>query len=183
MLHYLRACSGPLAGSIFILGKRTLLGRSGEADIQLAELEVSRRHALILSGEGGRFRIGDLESVNGTFVNGQRVDGQHLEAGAMLQLGKSHFVYGEAASLAQLGQEGGVEGCLKLLSGPAKERTVALSRAFQSAARDLDATLGHQTQALSIGELKEADTVPIQLDVVDVEDPRLAIENWLSRPA
>ncbi len=125
MLRYLQAYGGPLKGSIFVLGGRTLIGRSGEADIQLAELEVSRRHALILEGQDGVLRVGDLSSTNGTWVDGQRVDGQALLPGDLLQLGRSFLMYGEVGKLAELAALED-EADLKLLSGPAEDGTVGL---------------------------------------------------------
>ncbi|MCH9650489.1 MAG: FHA domain-containing protein [Deltaproteobacteria bacterium] len=163
MLHYLRACSGSLEGSVFVLGQRTLLGRCGEADIQLTELEVSRRHALILLGQRGRLRIGDLESVNGTFVNGERVDGQVLHPGALLRLGRSHFVYGETVEKSHV--EGAPEEELfQLLSGPAEEGTIALPASLQAAARRFDENHSDETHTMSRADLLVAETVPISVE-------------------
>lgn len=178
MLHYLRACSGSLAGSVFVLGERTLIGRCGESDIQLTELEVSRRHALILLGHQGRLRIGDLESVNGTFVNGERVDEQVLYPGALLRLGMSHFVYGETAEESNLDGDSGAQ-LLQLLSGPAEEGTIALPESLQAAARSFDAGLADETHTMSREELLEAETIPIAVEPeaqVPWIDPRPAAQ-------
>ena len=74
------------------VGHRDLIvGRSVECDITIADPLVSRRHArLILTPPGGR--IIDLESDNGTFVNGQRIIDSALSEGDLIEMGKSQFV-------------------------------------------------------------------------------------------
>ena len=51
---------------------RTLIGRSGDADIQLQDSRASRRHASIFFS-GREFRIRDEGSANGTLLNGSKV--------------------------------------------------------------------------------------------------------------
>ena len=63
---------------VLVWDTRTLsIGRAKENDIVLAENEISRRHA-IFKKEGNRFGVGDYQTGNGTFVNGQRVAGTEL---------------------------------------------------------------------------------------------------------
>ena len=65
----------------------TVIGRGADADLRLADTGVSRAHAE-LRLEGGTARVVDLESTNGTLLNGRRVriatltDGDHLDVGA-----------------------------------------------------------------------------------------------------
>lgn len=68
------------------------IGRDPEADIQIASVDVSRRHArLILAG--GRAQIADAGSHNGTLVNGERVDGsQTLSSGDVVTIGDTLLV-------------------------------------------------------------------------------------------
>ena len=56
-----------------------LIGRGEEVDVSLADPVVSRRHARLVMAEGD-VRIADLDSHNGTLVNGERVDGARLMA-------------------------------------------------------------------------------------------------------
>jgi hypothetical protein len=69
----LRILSGPLAGKIFKLKEgENLIGRSPECGILLNSAGISKRHAkIIVSGQ--RFSVVDLQSSNGTFVNGIRI--------------------------------------------------------------------------------------------------------------
>jgi ABC transport system ATP-binding/permease protein len=53
-----------------------VIGRSAECDIVISDETVSRQHARIDRAGEGRYRITDLESTNGTFVNGKKVDGR-----------------------------------------------------------------------------------------------------------
>lgn len=71
---------------------RISIGRDPDATIKFdgaADVEVSTKHAEVFLGPDGRPAIVDLESKNGTFVNGTKVEGRAaLETGAMIQLGK-----------------------------------------------------------------------------------------------
>jgi pSer/pThr/pTyr-binding forkhead associated (FHA) protein len=61
-------------------GELLVAGRSADCDIQLAQDEVSRRHVRF-ERKGDQYEVIDLGSVNGTFVNGRRVDRQLLAIG------------------------------------------------------------------------------------------------------
>ncbi len=65
---------------------RVLLGRSREADIQIEDPNVSRRHAELVQ-EGSSYWIVDLGSTNGTEVDGRRVARALLENGSTITLG------------------------------------------------------------------------------------------------
>jgi pSer/pThr/pTyr-binding forkhead associated (FHA) protein len=68
-----------------------LLGRHGECDVVLEHLSVSRRHAR-LSFRDGRWVLRDLDSTNGTRVNGRRVVRCRLEPGDRLRLGSAELL-------------------------------------------------------------------------------------------
>ena len=89
---------GPNAGSRFVLdGEVTALGRHPESDIFLDDITVSRRHAVIERTDDG-FTVRDAGSLNGTYVNRERVDEARLRTGDELQIGRFRlsFVLGEA---------------------------------------------------------------------------------------
>ena len=71
----------------------TRIGRSLAADIRLDDPTVSRRHALICRQEG-RVRVLDDRSLNGLFLNGERVEWHDLEDGDELVVGRYrlHFL-------------------------------------------------------------------------------------------
>ena len=72
--------------------RRLLIGRSKECDIQLADPNVSRRHAE-LRQEGASYWIVDLDSTNGVEVNGRRLKRAKLEDGDRLTLGSTELVF------------------------------------------------------------------------------------------
>jgi pSer/pThr/pTyr-binding forkhead associated (FHA) protein len=84
---------GPNAGSNFVIDKEvTTAGRHPESDIFLDDVTVSRRHAEIRRRDG-RFFVRDLGSLNGTYVNRERVDETELASGDELQIGKFKLVF------------------------------------------------------------------------------------------
>jgi hypothetical protein len=80
---------GGRAGEQFIpQDARTTVGRSPDCDIFLDDVTVSRKHAVLLE-QNGDYRIEDLGSLNGTFVNRKRIEAPtQLESGDELQIGK-----------------------------------------------------------------------------------------------
>ncbi|WP_431803972.1 FHA domain-containing protein [Microbacterium sp. bgisy203] len=80
--------SGPTAGARYLLDTDvTTVGRHPEADIFFDDVTVSRRHAEV-TRTGGFFEIVDQRSLNGTYVNGERVDRAVLNDGAEVRIGK-----------------------------------------------------------------------------------------------
>jgi pSer/pThr/pTyr-binding forkhead associated (FHA) protein len=83
---------GPRAGLTYVLGDGdTVAGRSGDADIFLGDVTVSRRHARFTVNEEGLW-VEDLRSTNGTYVNAAREDRAQLEPGDEVIIGKFHLV-------------------------------------------------------------------------------------------
>ena len=84
---------GPNAGSNFVIDKDvTTAGRHPESDIFLDDVTVSRRHAEVRRRDD-RFFVRDLGSLNGTYVNRERVDETELASGDELQIGKFKLVF------------------------------------------------------------------------------------------
>ncbi len=74
----------------------TVLGRDDHADIILDDPGISRRHSelrVTTDGPGFITVIRDLGSTNGTFVNGERIDSEHLEDGDRITVGRTSMVY------------------------------------------------------------------------------------------
>jgi hypothetical protein len=84
---------GPNAGSRFLLDRdQTTIGRHPDSDIFLDDVTVSRRHAS-LTREGGSLVARDLGSLNGSYVNGERVDERALATGDELQIGRFKLLF------------------------------------------------------------------------------------------
>jgi hypothetical protein len=87
----LKVTSGPAAGQTLELESRIVLGREG-ADVTIADPEMSRRHAELRPVEAG-VEIEDLGSMNGTFVDGKRIEGAQAHTATFeLRLGQSEMV-------------------------------------------------------------------------------------------
>jgi hypothetical protein len=72
--------------------RRTVIGRSKECDVQLADPNASRRHAE-LRREGAAFWVIDLDSTNGLEVNGRRLKRAKLENGDRVTVGSTEIVF------------------------------------------------------------------------------------------
>lgn len=84
---------GPNAGSRFLLDKeRTSAGRHPESDIFLDDVTVSRKHAEFFR-QGNAFAVRDAGSLNGTYVNRERIDQAGLSGGDEVQIGKFRLVF------------------------------------------------------------------------------------------
>lgn len=77
----------------YVVNKETItIGRKHENDIQLNDLTVSGRHALILSSDDNTI-VEDLGSTNGTLVNGNHIVQTVLQHGNVIQIGHHIFTY------------------------------------------------------------------------------------------
>jgi len=84
---------GPSAGSRFLLDTELVsAGRHPESEIFLDDVTVSRRHAEFRRGPNG-YRVADVGSLNGTYVNRDRIDEVELQGGDEVQIGKYRLVY------------------------------------------------------------------------------------------
>ncbi len=84
---------GPNAGSRFLLDQdTTTAGRHPDSDIFLDDVTVSRRHAEFRR-TGADFSVFDVGSLNGTYVNRERIEGVALTGGDEVQIGKFRLVF------------------------------------------------------------------------------------------
>ena len=84
---------GPNAGARFLLDANvTTVGRHPDADIFLDDVTVSRRHSEFLR-DGQHFQIKDLGSLNGTYLDGNRIDIAALSEGSEVQVGKFRLTF------------------------------------------------------------------------------------------
>lgn len=94
---------GPNAGSRFLLDREvTTVGRHPESDIFLDDVTVSRRHAELRRSATGGFSVHDVGSLNGSYLNRERIEQGQLTGGDEVQIGKFRLVFfagprGEAA--------------------------------------------------------------------------------------
>lgn len=89
---------GPNTGARFLLDDaETTTGRGPDRDIFLDDVTVSRKHAVFAREEEG-FGVRDVGSLNGTYVNKERIDQVTLRTGDEVQIGKFRLVYYASAS-------------------------------------------------------------------------------------
>lgn len=87
------AHSGPNAGARFLLDSDvTSAGRHPDADIFLDDVTVSRRH-VEFRRTARSFEVVDTGSLNGTYVNHDRVDSVELRSGSEVQIGKFRLTF------------------------------------------------------------------------------------------
>lgn len=79
---------------VALKGDRVDIGRLAESGIRLSDVNVSRAHATFVR-EGIGWAIQDLDSTNGTFLNGERVERESLKDGDKIQVGATELIYHE----------------------------------------------------------------------------------------
>ena len=86
-------CTGGFEGMEYpILQSETLVGRNPTTSITLLDESISREHALILYDEElDTFSIEDLQSTNGTKVNGKKIRSAEISAGDEIEIGHTRF--------------------------------------------------------------------------------------------
>lgn len=87
--------NGGFEGMTFELSAaETLIGRNPTTDITLLDEGISREHAIILyDAEDDSYGLEDLQSTNGTQVNGKRVRSATLVSGDAVQVGRTVFEF------------------------------------------------------------------------------------------
>ncbi|MCH9682321.1 MAG: tetratricopeptide repeat protein [Deltaproteobacteria bacterium] len=87
---YLTVLTGQSVGTVFELPVgTTIIGRGQDARVMLRDDGVSRRHAEIIRDPDGSAKLVDLQSTNGTFINGRRIHAEGLREGDRLRIGQS----------------------------------------------------------------------------------------------
>ncbi len=85
--------AGKLAGDKYAIDDELTLGRGAEADVKIDDVLVSRMHARIFQHRNGSYVAEDLESRNGTQVNGRSITRQVLAYGDRIQVGSSLLLF------------------------------------------------------------------------------------------
>lgn len=93
--HVLQQIGGPLSPQIVPLHDDPIIvGRSPEAQIRIPSSALSRQHMRLERHQGG-YRVLDLDSSNGVYLNEIRIHSAALRDGDTLQLGNAVFIYHE----------------------------------------------------------------------------------------
>jgi hypothetical protein len=85
---------GGTAGARFALSEAEVtIGRHPDSDIFLDDVTVSRRHARVTHDATGQYHLSDEGSLNGTYLDGERIESAPLREGAQVQIGKFRLVF------------------------------------------------------------------------------------------
>lgn len=86
--------AGPNRGARFLINSdETAIGRDPKSEIFLDDVTVSRKHAMIVRGAQGEFKVVDLGSLNGSYVNAHQIQDAQLAVGDEIQIGKFRLTY------------------------------------------------------------------------------------------
>jgi pSer/pThr/pTyr-binding forkhead associated (FHA) protein len=88
----IRTGGGRVGESFALHGERMTIGRRPDADVFLDDVTVSRDHALLVHRADG-WHLDDLGSLNGTYVNRERIESRKLDDGDELQVGKYKLTF------------------------------------------------------------------------------------------
>ena len=133
------AMSGPLEGTVHTITDGPLsLGRDPANQVMIGDSAVSRKHCAISQVTQGIYEISDLDSHNGTFVNGIQVSRMPIQHGDRIRIGTSEFVF-------LVGQD---EDASPQSSGPGKQTTSGTLTALF-----LDQRSGLPSDASGIGRM------------------------------
>lgn len=90
--------------SFKLMEGKNIIGRSPECNIRLKDPWISRNHATIILSEDGRYFIEDISSVNGTFLNGERISKGELKHKDNIYFGKTPAIF-LISELAEIDEE------------------------------------------------------------------------------
>jgi FHA domain len=147
----------------YAVGRMATIGRQPDNTITIDSPAVSSHHACVFR-EGNWFSVEDLQSTNGTFVNGQRVSRQLLEDGDVLQVGEHQLVLDQS-----------------LEAEPQRPDEAELSSSDQGATVFIDKRKLMAKLMQSEGDARKYDALLARLR--DVEAARMAAAERSGRPA
>lgn len=160
MTPRLVAISGRLTGATFsLVEEEIVIGRETSATICIAEGSVSRRHSRIQK-QGDEFVLTDLESLNGTFINGVPVKARALKHGDRVRVGDSQFLF-----LMQEGDAPSTSSDIQFHEQALSDETVQLrvDEALYLMARDWTALMKISTRINAIHGLEDLQKTLLEL--------------------
>jgi predicted component of type VI protein secretion system len=147
---------------VHVRHEETIVGRRRDCDLCIPSAEVSRRHCIIRY-TNGQLSIEDLDSANGTYVNGQRLTGkQAVRHGDRVQIGPLTF-------RAQLGAEepAAAGNDVFNFTGPAAAPEEELEAVILPE-EEIDAIVLPEEEEFEAVVLEESGPIPVEVEVDDV---------------
>lgn len=178
---FMTVLTGELVGTVFELSLgQSLIGRSDVAAVQLPDDGVSRRHAKIIREADGSAKLVDLDSTNGTYINGRRIHAEGLREGDRIRIGQSatldfRYEYHESSLIGLPAVEKAPTRVpiKPRTSGPIKGGYENLSGALESLSKvytpqgQHDAAVATYRRTLQIRELKFGKDHPAVASILD----------------
>jgi pSer/pThr/pTyr-binding forkhead associated (FHA) protein len=163
----IRANHSALNNRTYPIQGKMILGRSNECDIVLSVTHLSRKHAE-LSVIGNKLVVRDLDSANGTFVNGKRIKEETLQKGDELRLDTLSFtVIGQADELDKTSVRAAINPAIlaaaaanKAASPQSGASAVKSSKSTPSAVKNPPANVEEKRDASSRVEMQAASVQP-----------------------
>ncbi|HEY6186546.1 MAG TPA: sigma 54-interacting transcriptional regulator [Pyrinomonadaceae bacterium] len=172
----LTAIAGPLKGQVIALqaGDETTIGRESSNQVCIADGSVSRRHCVIRREED-QFKIKDLESLNGTFVNDVPVKERQINHGDRIRIGHHLFLFLTGAEDVPISSSQVVMDESNLLTGATVQ--VRVKDALYLMARDLSALMKISMRINLMRGLEqlERELLELILEVVPAEQGAILI--------
>ena len=112
--------------SVELTRPSTLIGRHSDADVRLALPDVSRRHCRFVFADG-TWQVLDLDSLNGVWVNGERLQQATLMANDFVRIGSLTFLVelGQETAATQDDRAAVLQSISNILPGPRPEQRKA----------------------------------------------------------
>lgn len=146
---YIVMMTGRHAGATYLAESSMIVGRHAECDIVLHDSSASRRHVSIQKIDAGLV-LQDLDSSNGTYLNGTRVSSADLSNGDRIQIGSTVLkVFSEDELEARLRNSQKMESLGRLASGAAHDFNNILSVVTASASLIKELSVSSETRALA----------------------------------
>lgn len=181
--HRLRVIvvAGPDSGKSFdIDAAHAVVGNSSACDIVVRDPEVSRRHCAIEVHDGA-YRVRDLDSTNGTFLEGVRVSDAEVPSGGRLRLGSSELVFSPKKKFVRLepspsdtfaglvGTSPAMRELFGLLNRVAPTRLFCVLRGETGTGKEVTARAVHQLSPRSAGPFVVVDCASITESLAEAE--------------
>lgn len=172
MYTFLTYSNGPQAGTNVLLEgeKEFRIGRGDDCDLMLKDPMASRVHAIVQRTSDGWF-LRDLQSRNGTLVNGQKIDEALLLDGTTFKIGAAEFVFHQAQQRPDIASAGVTQTIIRnvqmQVNGPEDGDSGSLiGIAFKEPDRIKDLLLLHQLSVKLLGSDDPDQVVQMSLDLL-----------------